>query len=212
MFTRVPGVCFCLELSKVLQQQQSGWESTREEQKPRQARSRVNVALKLDNNFPEVYLNSLLTAINKDIKQPFIKSPLPIEETEAGIQNQLEYVSPNLKKQLDDVLKRINNDFKGGLNNSSYVQIKKALLEIDNERNSGFTPWNKEVSAIGGLMNALQFGADQGQIRQLSDNNHIIALYCYGIGTYDFNLSDLKPLANFANTESYREVKKYFNK
>lgn len=168
------------------------------------------LALKLDNFFPEKYLDDLISALDKDSKNPMLKSPKAIDEIEAGIQDEYELISPYLKGKINSVLKQINKNYYEDLNKKSYKQIKKALNEIRDERNKNFTPWNKQVNAIGGLLNALQYGFDQGQIRQLSDNNNIIPLYCYGIGTYDFNLKDLKPLAVFANTQSKKDVIDYF--
>ena len=90
-----------------------------------------------------------------------------------------------------------------------------ALKIVDEYKLSrkGFTPWNKQVNVLSGLMGSLQFGMDQGQIEDISDNEYIIPLYCYGLDTLDFDLKadDMKPLVKLANEESEKQVLKYFS-
>lgn len=93
-----------------------------------------------------------------------------------------------------------------------WIKIGKELIDEYKRSRGGFTPWNKQVNAISGLLNALQFGLDQGQIENISDNENIIPLYCYGVGTLDFDLTsrELQPLVSLAVAESERQVTEYF--
>lgn len=167
------------------------------------------LALKLDNNFPEEHMEQLLKALGKEATRSTIRVD-DIVALKAGIREEAEY-TPQWKAKVDEVFGKINSDYKG-LNKPGYKLVKKALLAVKEERSKKFTPWNKQVNAITGVFDALQYGADQGQIRQLSDNNNIICLYCYGIGTYDFNLNELTSLIEFANTQSKKDVLDYFSK
>lgn len=98
------------------------------------------------------------------------------------------------------------------LSKEAWIKIGKELIEEYRREVRGFTPWNKQVNVVVGLVNSLQFGLDQGQIESIDDNENIIALYCYGVGTLDFDLKseDLKPLVRLAVEESEKSVAKYF--
>ena len=54
------------------------------------------------------------------------------------------------------------------------------------------------------------FGAERGQIRKITDHNHIIAFYAYGVGTYDFDMKKITPLAKMAQDKAEAKVYKYF--
>jgi len=42
------------------------------------------------------------------------------------------------------------------------------------------------------IMEGYSFGAERAQVRTINDNDHIIPLYSYGVGTYDFDLQKVK--------------------
>lgn len=54
------------------------------------------------------------------------------------------------------------------------------------------------------------YGSKRGQIRDMTDHNHIIALYDYGVGTYDFDLDKVRSLAEFAQDAAENKTVDYF--
>ncbi len=54
------------------------------------------------------------------------------------------------------------------------------------------------------------FGAERGQVRTISDNDHILPLYSYGVGTFDFDLKKVSPMSKLAQAEAEKDVNKYF--
>jgi len=53
-------------------------------------------------------------------------------------------------------------------------------------------------------------GSERGQIRKITDHNHIIPFYAYGVGTYDFDMKEITPLAKMAQDEAEAKVYKFF--
>ncbi len=56
------------------------------------------------------------------------------------------------------------------------------------------------------------YGAKRGQIRDITDHKHIVSLYDYGVGTYNFDLKKVAILANLAQKVAEDTVNEYFNK
>jgi hypothetical protein len=51
-------------------------------------------------------------------------------------------------------------------------------------------------------MEGYSYGSRRGQIRNITDHDHILALYDFGVGTYDFDLSKVRPLAKFSQKKA----------
>ncbi len=107
---------------------------------------------------------------------------------------------------------RNDNDDIENLPEEVWVKICKEIVEEYKLTKKNFTPWNKQVDVITALLNSLQFGLDQGQIEDISDNENTIPLYCYGLGVFDFELrsEDINVLVRFANKKSEKAVSDYF--
>ena len=92
------------------------------------------------------------------------------------------------------------------------MKVSRELVSEYKETKGEFTPWNRQVNAFSGLINSLQFGLDQGQLESIDDNDNIIPLYCYGIGTLDFDLTsrEMASLVEMAVKESEKSVMEYF--
>lgn len=73
-------------------------------------------------------------------------------------------------------------------------------------------PWKKQVNILS-LIDTLQHNlSETNQIKYLSDHNHIIPLYSYGIDTYDFELNKFTSLIDLSNQKAKTAVLEYFNK
>jgi len=172
------------------------------------------LSLKVDNSFPPEIKNEARNILKNDKNGKGL-----LKEIEAGggvIGEKIAQLafSTLLFKKL-----RLKNAYARNadlidLPKEVWIKIGKELIEEYRRTLRGFTPWNKQVNVIDGLMNSLQFGFDQGQIEDIADNENIISLYCYGVGTLDFDLAskDLKPLVKMAVEESEKSVMKYFGR
>ncbi len=56
------------------------------------------------------------------------------------------------------------------------------------------------------------YGAKRGQIRDITDHKHIVSLYDYGVGTYDFDLDKVRLLAEFAQEKAQNDLNDFFKK
>jgi len=165
------------------------------------------LALKLDNSFPSEWLQALKEDINKldKIKKLQIKRP------NINISDYYNYEifeslnNPSLFVALNKKVKK--NKIK--LNKECWKKIRNELLSRYKSQKHSVLPWQSKKS-IFGVISTIQYGSEQGQIRHLSDHKHIIPLYCYGIGVYDFEMAKLEPLLKLAQKKAEEQTERYF--
>jgi predicted acylesterase/phospholipase RssA len=89
--------------------------------------------------------------------------------------------------------------------------LKKVVLELVEKYclDTSIPPWKRQ-KPITNLISTLQYGAEDGQIRYLSDHNHIIPLYSYGVNTFDFDIEKFKDLIEVSNLNSKKAVNEFF--
>ena len=71
-------------------------------------------------------------------------------------------------------------------------------------------PWSKTKSIIATAMEGFSYGAEQGQLKHISDNNFLIPLYDYGVGVYDFDFSKVEEKALLAQDKAKEAIENYF--
>lgn len=76
-------------------------------------------------------------------------------------------------------------------------RLAKATLK-DYRKKQLSPPWTQCVPIINTAFDGFFYGSERGQVKQISDHNHILPLYDYGIGTYDFDMSKIQPLVKLA--------------
>lgn len=173
------------------------------------------LSLKLDNSFPTDFRNEARNILKNDKQGRGLLRE--INEGGGVVKDKIaQYAFASLlfkKMKLKKSLTRnVDSLTSPNMSKEVWIKIGKELIEEYRREVRGYTPWNKQVNVLVGLMNSLQFGFDQGQIESIEDNENIISLYCYGVGTLDFDLTsdDLKPLVKLAVEESEKSVAKYF--
>lgn len=72
------------------------------------------------------------------------------------------------------------------------------------------TPWAAKKSILATAMEGYSFGAERAQVRDIGDNNHIIPLYDFGVGVYDFDMSKVRPMIELAKHKSEEHVNNFF--
>jgi predicted acylesterase/phospholipase RssA len=166
------------------------------------------LGLKLDNSFPDVIKNETFDLLEKDKDGKALETLSNWEDKTAHLTFASRIFRSRKIRQAFE-----NNKGFTALKNEAWVKISKELVSEYKETKHGFTPWNRQLNAVAGLMTSLQFGLDQGQIENIDDNENIIPLYCFGVDTLDFDLtaSGMKPLVEMAVEESEKTVMKYFN-
>lgn len=167
------------------------------------------LALKLDNSFPDDIKDLCFGILSKDKNGKVLNSLTNWQDKLAHFTFAKKiFKDARMRKSF----RRNQKDLSKDLSEEAWVKISKELVNEYIATKSGFTPWNKQFDILSGLINSLSFGFDQGQIESISDNENIIPLYCYGIGTLDFDLTakKLKPLVELANSESEKTVIEYF--
>jgi len=164
------------------------------------------LSLKLDSSFPEEIRSEAFDLLERD---PKILERVSAWDDEAGHRGFAEriFASRRLRKALREKASQ------SSLPGPAWVKISRELVAEHRRTMGGFTPWNRDAFVALGVLSALQFGFDQGQIESIDDNENIIPLYCYGLGTFDFDLTSdaAEALVKLAVEESEKAVWSYFD-
>ncbi len=170
------------------------------------------LALKLDNSFPREMKEAVRSILEDDKNGKGLLKQ--INESEGLLKEKVaQYaLAASLFKKL-----KLKKAYAGNVDwiempKEVWVKIGKELIDEYKRTRGGFTPWNRGVNAISALFSSLQFGLDQGQIESIADNENIVALYCYGLSVFDFDLThkEVKPLVEMAVKESEISVMECF--
>jgi hypothetical protein len=68
--------------------------------------------------------------------------------------------------------------------------------------------WHKPIIAT--ALEGYAYGTERGQIKKISDHNQILPLYDYGIGTFDFDMSEVQPQIRLAQAMAKKKVNDFF--
>ena len=60
-------------------------------------------------------------------------------------------------------------------------------------------------------LGGFSYGSERGQIRMPSDHNHIVPLYSYGVGTFDFDMGKVAPMEKLAQEEAENHINDFFS-
>lgn len=71
-------------------------------------------------------------------------------------------------------------------------------------------PWTNRVSILTTAFEGYAYGSERGQIRQVSDHSHILPLYDYGVGTYDFDMKKVGAAVDLAQVKAKEETLNFF--
>ncbi len=191
------------------------------------------LAIKIDENFPPTLLKSVYDALITRVSiieletyfsQDEYLDNSGIDEFEllsaVGPYNKEEIVKRRkvkaiIREETKKVFYRYLSDKKLSskeIRKSDRVIKKIAKTAFKRYRNSKNTkPWATPISVLSTAFDGFYYGAERGQIKQISDHNQIIPLYDYGVGTYDFDLKKVKPQAEAAKEEAEKQVLTFFN-
>jgi hypothetical protein len=71
-------------------------------------------------------------------------------------------------------------------------------------------PWAVPKSILSTAFEGYEYGSEKGQVKFIPDHNHIIALYDYGVGTYDFDMSKVQPQIRLAQAKAEEKTLDFF--
>lgn len=191
------------------------------------------LALKLDNSFPPEFIydiNQKLTkykTIEKELKELIFMSGdnSLIEGKTDQLNLEYEKIVIIVKNAFIEYFSKqdelINNETK----NKSFKSIRKLILQFKDRNainkiidqwlyeygeSNEVTPWSERKSILATAMEGYSYGTERGQIRDISDHNHIIPLYDFGVGVYDFDMSKVRPMIELAKHKSEEHVNNFF--
>ena len=90
------------------------------------------------------------------------------------------------------------------------IQLPDNTLSL--KKNNVYYSWSRAKSFTDLLFDGSSFGSERGQIRKITDHNHIIPFYAYGVGTYDFDMKKIKPMEYLAQDKAQKAIEDYFKK
>jgi predicted acylesterase/phospholipase RssA len=169
------------------------------------------LALKLDGLFPPEICIAFNKAMDGILEKEKKKNKKVLKRSYTDYWMDIDGITQRrINDQIESKVKRIL-----AINNISIKEkdtfqdlVFKLIKEYAAEKN--IPPWKKQIS-IFSLIGTIQSNlSETNQIKYLSDHNHIIPLYSYGIDTFDFELDKFEYLINLSNQNAKRVVLEYF--
>ena len=191
------------------------------------------LAIKLDNQYPADFISMLIKKyekyfniivdlegkIHNDIFQKLENAAINITNVNS-IKLKKEIFFRTIDKEYNNLIELVKNDvYKYYLSESDDTQKsmdKKAILNVISEmvkayKNNKSTKWLIKKSILAIATEGYSFGAERGQVRTINDNNNIIPLYSFGVGTFDFNMKKVNPMAKLSQAMAEKDVNNYFS-
>jgi predicted acylesterase/phospholipase RssA len=131
-----------------------------------------------------------------DPKEKVIKQDI-INQTQAVFDNYLfKWVSdPNI----DEKTKRLRINAANESKKNPKIIKRLALSTIKQYRKHHLTaPWAIPKSILRTALEGYEYGSEKEQVKEIADHNQILPLYDCGIGVYDFELDNVKPMVILA--------------
>ncbi len=170
------------------------------------------LAIKLDNTYPREWMNAIYRPMS--VLGDLNTRLLTFEKKKRKSIGQLLKIS--LPGIVNTVQSKGNKDFLDSkdlknFNSECYERIATDILALQKRiSNKNGKPWNAKKPIFGTAFEGYAYGSENGQVRFLSDHQHIIPLYSYGLGTYDFDLDKIRGLVDLSQHKSEDRVKSYF--
>jgi predicted acylesterase/phospholipase RssA len=170
------------------------------------------LALKLDDTFPKEWLHKIYGALAPTL-QKMGNPKILLKEQRKVLGQMLKVHLKTLKTKADDASSSplFENKDVIGLDAACFEHIAEAVVKLHEEMLTRYrNPWNKKKSILMTAMEGYGYGTEAGQVRFLSDHEHIVPLYSYGVGTYDFDLKKIMGLAKLSQNKAKERMEKYF--
>ncbi len=158
----------------------------------------------IDNsNLPEddPLLNALLTQLNK--KYELVYAKVEVIFTNYLMEDIAKFTAPKEIEHLKDIHRQIKK------NNKAIKKLTNTAIK-DYQKNHLSPPWTEAKSMLATASEGYAYGSEKGQVQDITDHNHIIPLYDYGVGTFDFDMSIVQPQIRLAQAMAQHKVYNFF--
>lgn len=71
-------------------------------------------------------------------------------------------------------------------------------------------PWKQPVSITATALDGYAYGNEKGQVRSITDHNHILPLYDCGVSTFDFDMKAVLPMIKMAQAQAFLHTNDFF--
>ncbi len=92
------------------------------------------------------------------------------------------------------------NRFKNRKGHKAVMRLVRSTLKTYRKQHLS-PPWKKPKTILATAFEGYEYGSERGQVRHITDHNHILPLYDYGVGTYDFKMDKVMPQILLAQAE-----------
>ncbi len=167
------------------------------------------LALKLDNSYPPEHL--------EELNRLFLEEEIRKEMVERALQEFVQegFVNNDFTK-IAGIITRVNAELFGIESTpelkTDYEQtlfiLNHWISQKSNEDNK--KPWSKTKNIIATAFEGSSYGAEQGQLKSITDNDFLIPLYDYGVGVYDFDFSKVMKKSLLAQAKAKKAIENYF--
>ena len=188
------------------------------------------LALKLDNSFPEPLMKNVYEQVEKYIAIENLLSKTDYDENNSTVQLLLamldterlkirthieiifaEELSKDIFKLIEEKDKQERKEINKQIRHNNKIIDRLTDESIAYHRKKKqVAPWKQPKSILNTIFEGYAYGSEMGQIKDVSDHAHIIPLYSYGIGTYDFKMDKIKPLVALAQAKAKEKVNDFF--
>jgi predicted acylesterase/phospholipase RssA len=170
----------------------------------KQSPNRINLNLVSDltdaaDDAIDVEFEKLVAAVLREFKVYFI--------------NQSEVVADKISERGKPDNKRIRKKIAKTVEAVDRKAVVKVIEQwiADYGAHNHIKPWAEAKAIIAIAFEGYSYGSRRGQIRNITDHDHIISLYDFGVGTYDFELSKVRPLAAMSQFQAEADTNTYFD-
>lgn len=188
------------------------------------------LAIKLDEDFPPPIMERLygkikkLVEIEERIDSSYLNDDDPVliellnqlDKTRELVRIEAELIFAEALSE--DIFKLANEADKTerkklnaqiAKNNKAIDRLVKSSIKNYRKQNLS-APWAQPKSILTTALDGYAYGSEKGQVKQISDHNHILAIYDYGVGTYDFDMSKVQPQIKLAQAKAEEKVIDFF--
>lgn len=103
----------------------------------------------------------------------------------------------------------INKEFRSRKGHKAVKRLVRSTLKTYRKQHLT-PPWKKPKAILATAFEGYEYGSERGQVRHITDHNHILPLYDYGIGTYDFDMKKVMPMILLAQAQAEQDTSTFF--
>ena len=174
----------------------------------------VELAKQSPNQINLNLVSDLTDAADEAIDAEFDKLVAAVrQEVKLYLYNQADVIADKIAESGKADNKRIRKKIARTVEKIDRKAVVKVIEQwiADYGTHNHIKPWGEAKAIIAIAFEGYSYGSRRGQIRNITDHDHIISLYDFGVGTYDFELSKVRPLAAMSQFQAEADTNTYFD-